>query len=245
LALNWDIHTKEDQMSRAVAINGSPRMEKGNTAVILAPFVQGMRDAGCEVELLYASRLQVKSCSCGVMYCWNEAPGECCFKDDMQLVYPKLKAADTLILATPVYIPFPGEMQNFINRRCPLLDPVLEFREGRTRARFREDVRIRQIVFVSTSGWWEIENLGTVLRVVKEFADVAGVAFAGAVLRPHAYLMKEKGELTQNGKSVLDAARKAGQELGQKDRMSRETLDEISRPLISLEKLWRRYNQAS
>ena len=119
-------------MTKVVTINGSPRMEKGNTALLLTPFLQGMTDAGADVELLYASRLQVKPCSCGHMYCWNEAPGECCLQDDMQSLYPRLKRADILVLAAPVYIPLPGAMQNVLNRLCPLLDPVLEFREGRS-----------------------------------------------------------------------------------------------------------------
>jgi multimeric flavodoxin WrbA len=104
-------------MTKAVAINGSPRMEKGNTALILTPFIQGMMDAGAGVELLYASRLEVKPCSCGVMYCWDELPGECCIQDDMQSLYPRLKQADVLVLATPVYIPLPGAMQNVLNRQ--------------------------------------------------------------------------------------------------------------------------------
>ena len=230
-------------MSKAVAINGSPRMEKGNTARLLTPFLQGMKDGGCDVELFYASRLDVKPCSCCVMYCWNEKPGECCFKDDMEIIYPKLKEAEILILATPVYIPLPGEMQNFVNRLCPLLEPKLEFREGRTRARFREGVRIRKIALVSTSGWWEIGNFGTIVRVAEELAEVASVEFAGAVLRPHSHLMLENGSLTQDGEAVLKAAQDAGYELATGDGMSREILDSISRPLISREDLWRRYKR--
>jgi len=231
-------------MSKAVAINGSPRMEKGNTAMVLTPFIQGMMDAGSDVELLYASRLKVKPCTCGEMYCWNEMPGECCIKDNMQLLYPKLREADILILATPVYIPLPGEMQNIINRLCPLLDPLLEFREGRTRARFRKDVGIRRIVLVSTGGWWEKANFGTVVRIIEELAEDASVEFAGAVLRPHAHLMKEKGELTQDGEALLNAVRRAGYELLKEGVMTKETLETISRPLISQEELWRRYNKA-
>ena len=56
-------------MSKAIAINGSPRMEKGNTAMVLAPFAQGMIDAGFDVELFHASRLKIKPCACGEMYC--------------------------------------------------------------------------------------------------------------------------------------------------------------------------------
>lgn len=226
-------------MSRAVVINGSPRMERGTTARILGPFVEGMNDAGSHVELFYASRLRVKPCACPNMYCWTEMPGECCIEDKMQLIYPELKQADILVLATPVYIPLPGDMQNVINRLCPLLDPVLEFRNGRTRARFRNGVRIKSIALVSTGGWWEKQNFGTVLRIVKELAEDASVDFAGAILRPHIGAMEQEGELTQSAMAVLDAVRKAGYELGKYGVMGKDTLKAVSRPLISRAEFWR------
>jgi len=216
-------------------------MERGNTAMVLNPFVEGMMDAGSHVELFYASRLKVKPCACGTMYCWTEMPGECCIKDKMELLYPRLKESDILVLAAPVYIPLPGDMQNIINRLCPLLDPVLEFRKGRTRAIFRKDGRIRAIVLVSTGGWWEKGNFGTVVRIVKELAEDASVNFAGAVLRPHVHAMRRKGELTQDGRAVLNAVRKAGYELVKDGAMKRETLEAISRPLISRAEFWREW----
>ena len=81
----------------------------------------------------------------------------------------------------PVYIPLPGAMQNVINRLCPLIEPRLEFRQGRTRARFRDDVNIRKIVLVSTGGWWEKENFDTVVRIVEELAEAASVEFGGSI----------------------------------------------------------------
>lgn len=230
-------------MSKAIAINGSPRMEKGYTALVLTALIEGMIDAGCDVELFYASRLNVKPCACGQMYCWYNEPGECCFQDDMQVLYPKLKGADTLILATPVYIPLPGAMQDVINRLCPLIEPLLETREGRTRARFRDDVKIQRIALVAVGGWWERGNFDTVVRIAEELADDASVAFAGAVLRPHAFLMKEAGELTADGQAVLTAVRKAGHELVTAGSVGDETLAAISRPLISEDDLRRMYNQ--
>jgi len=217
---------------RAVAINGSPQMEKGNTALVLGSFIQGMMDAGSEVELLYASQMKVKPCSCGVMYCWNDRRGECCIQDDMQSLYQKLKAADILILATPVYVPLPGDMQNVVNRLMPLIDPKLERRQGRTRALLHKDVNIRKIVLVATSGWWEIENCDTVVRIVRELAEDASTEFAGAVLRPHADAMRADGKVSRDGQVVLDAVRRAGNELVKQGRMSQETLAAVSRPLM-------------
>jgi multimeric flavodoxin WrbA len=206
--------------------------------MVLNPFIEGMMGAGSDVELFYSSRLKVKPCSCGTMYCWTRMPGECCIKDEMELLYPKLKGADILVLATPVYIPLPGDMQEVINRLCPLLDPALEFRKGRTRAIFRKDVRIRTIALVSTGGWWEKGNFGTVVRIVKELAEDTSVKFAGAVLRPHADYMRRDGELTQDGRAVLNAVRRAGSQLVKNGVMKRETLATISRPLVSRAKFW-------
>jgi len=230
-------------MSKGIAISGSPRMEKGYTDLILAPFIQGMREAGSDVEMFHANRLNVEPCACGEMYCWYRVPGECCFKDDMQSLYASLKQADTLILATPVYIPLPGAMQNIINRLCPLIEPLLELRQGRTRARFREDVKIQRIVLVSTGVWWEKANMDTVVRIAVELAKDASVEFAGALLRPHAFLMKQNGKLTESGQSVLDAARTAGYDLVQAGAMREETLEAFSQPLISEAELREEYNR--
>ena len=230
-------------MTRAFVVSGSPRMGKGNTAMVLGPFLEGMHEAGAETELVYASQLKLKPCSCGRMYCWYGKPGECCIKDDMQPLYPKLRQADILVFATPVYVPLPGAMQVFVNRLCPLLLPRLEFHDGRTRGRMRDGVRIRRFALVATGGWWEKENMGTVVRIVEELAADAGIEFAGAALRPHAYLMKEKEQLTGDGKAVQEAARKAGRELVELGRMQKDTLEAISRPLISEEELRRAYNQ--
>ena len=227
---------------KVISINGSPQMEKGYTAMILTPFVQGMIEAGSEVELFYARRLKIKPCTCGEMYCWYKKAGECCIKDDMQLLYPQLREADILVLATPVYIPLPGEMQNFINRLCPLINPILENREGRTRARFHKQIKIQKIVLLSTGGWWEKANFEAVVHITEELAKNASVEFAGAVLRPHAFLMKDKGKLTKDGEAVLSKVKRAGYELIKEGEINKETLEAISRPLVSEEELRRRYN---
>ncbi len=229
-------------MTNAVVINGSPTLDKGDTALVVRPFVEGMAEAGAHVDLLYATRLKPKPCSCGRMVCWNETPGECCIKDSMQPIYPMLRQAEILVLATPVYIPLPGAMQEVINRLCPLLDPLqCTFSDGRTRARFRSDVAIRHIVLICVSGWWEIGNCGTVLHIAEEFAADAGLPLAGALLRPHAFLMRQQGKLTPGGEAVSAAVRSAGHQIVAEGAIRPATIEAVSRPLISQEDLWRGY----
>lgn len=218
-------------MVSVLAINGSARMENGNTDLVLASFLDGMKKAGASVELYYARKLNIKPCT-GELYCWHESPGKCYIEDNMQKLYPKLRQADILVLATPVYLPLPGEMQNIINRLVPLIEPILEFKDGRTRAKFHREIKVSKIVLVSACGWWEMGNFDTVLRIVQEIAKDVNCEFAGAVLRPHAYLMRKESEKT---KKVTEALKQVGSELVNSGVMPKDLLKTIGQPLISEE----------
>lgn len=165
-------------------INGSPRKSKDYTSQIVEPLIKGMRKAKAEVTLFYSSKLKIKPCK-GEFYCWFEKPGQCILKDDMETVYNILINSDILILAIPVYIPLPGNMQNFINRLLPLMEPFLENKNGRTRARFHKQVKIKNILLAATCGWWELGNFDTVKHIIEELAANFNVKFGGAILRPH------------------------------------------------------------
>lgn len=230
-------------MTRVMAVNGSPRMEKGSTEMILAAFLKGMTEAGAETETVYPSRLKIRPCDCNEMRCWYRHPGECHHADDMRDLYPRLARAEILVLATPVYVPLPGDMQHFVNRMTALMDPEVVTREGRTRARLRDHVKTEKYVLVSTGAWWEKENFGTLLRIVQELAENSSAQFAGAVLRPHVEVMKRNGRLTPDGEGVLRAAEQAGHELIEKGAMKSTTLEAVSRPLITRETFNRWFNQ--
>ena len=218
-------------MVRVLAVNGSARMGQGYTAKVLAPFLEGMKAAGAVVEVFYARSLKIEPCS-GEFFCWEEKPGKCYRYDDMQILYPKLREADMLVLATPVYVPLPGEMQNFLNRLMPLIDPALVWSGGRTRAKFRDDVKIKKIVLVSVCGWWEFGNFGTVVRIARELARTVGVEFAAPIVRPHADLLAKDDD---KARAVLDALKQAGSELVKNGTVPQALIDAIGRPLISEE----------
>jgi multimeric flavodoxin WrbA len=226
-------------MTKVLAINGSARMEKGYTKKLLNAFLEGMKEADATIDLVYAKRLKIRPCL-GDFQCWYEKVGECIQSDDMQDLLVKLRGTDILVLAIPVYLPLPGEMQNLLNRLMPIVEPILEFRDGRTRARFHDNVRISKIVAVTVGGWWEKANSDTVVRIVEELAKDVGVEYLGALCRPHASLLDENEE---QAKDVMDAAKNAGTQLVREGRISAETLERVSQPLISEEDLRERYNK--
>jgi multimeric flavodoxin WrbA len=79
-------------------LKGSPR-EKGNSAVLADRAAAGAKDAGANVESIYLHSLDIRPCDACDM-CVDRL---CIIEDDMQPLYPKLEAADVIILATPVY----------------------------------------------------------------------------------------------------------------------------------------------
>jgi multimeric flavodoxin WrbA len=225
-------------MTKVLAINGSAKMDKGYTHTMLNAFLEGIKEAEATIELVYAKKLKIRPCL-GDFQCWYDKIGECIQKDDMESLYPKLRSANIVILGIPVYLPLPGEMQNLLNRLMPIVEPILEFKDGRTRAKFHDDVKIFKIVLVAVGGWWEKGNLDTVTRIVKDITEKVDVEFGGPILRPHAFMMKEdkvKAEL------ILNALKKAGKQLIQEGDIASETLEIISQPLITEEALRKRYN---
>jgi multimeric flavodoxin WrbA len=219
-------------MITVLAINGSPRMSRSRTALLLSWFLRGMETEGAQVRTVYASALKAKPCDCGEMRCWFRHPGDC-YWDDLPEFYDAVRKAEILVLASPVYVPLPGAFQELLNRLTPLMEPAIVTRHDRTRARFREDVAVRKIVAVSTGGWWEKENFDSFVRIVREVADSVSVEFAGAILRPHVDAMWRQGEITDAGEAVLRAAESAGRELVRRGSLDGSVLDAVCRPLVS------------
>ncbi|MCJ7694004.1 MAG: hypothetical protein MUO40_01120, partial [Anaerolineaceae bacterium] len=137
--------------------------------------------------------------------------------------------------STPVYIPLPGKMQNFLNRICPILNPKLRIEEGRTRAILRNDIPINKFGIIATGGWWEIGNLDTIVRVIDEIAKDAGIEFIPPILRPHAFLMRSKGIVTDEGENIMKLLENAGKELIETGTIQAEVLNNIARPLTSFQ----------
>ncbi len=81
-------------------LKASPR-EKGNSATLADRLALGATAAGAQVESIYLHGLDIRACdACDLC---KEPGSGCVIEDDMQPLYPKLAAADVIVLATPVY----------------------------------------------------------------------------------------------------------------------------------------------
>lgn len=84
---------------KVLIINGSPRA-RGNTAVAVRDLEAVFAEEGVEVETIQIGTKDIRGCvacgKCGEL-------GHCVFDDIVNEVAEKLKEADGLVLATPVY----------------------------------------------------------------------------------------------------------------------------------------------
>ena len=221
---------------KVMAINSSPNMDEGNTAVILGFFTEGMKEAGAEVETLYTKKLKIKPCQ-GELHCWLKTPGKCFQKDDMEWILPKLDEANIWVLGTPLYVDgMSGPMKNFIDRIIPLVEPFIELRDGHCRHPQRgEHSDSKKVVLVSNCGFWERDNFDALIVHVEAICRNLNGQFAGALLRPHGGALKRMPEMGAGVEDVVEAARDAGRQLIRDERMSEETLKTVGRDLLSRE----------
>ena len=87
-------------MSKIVVLSGSPR-KHGNTDLLVEAFAKGAREHSA-VEIISVSDYNVAPCI-GCNTCFERENNRCFRDDDMTEIYDKLKEADMLVIASPVY----------------------------------------------------------------------------------------------------------------------------------------------
>jgi multimeric flavodoxin WrbA len=92
---------KSAKAKKIVILLGSPR-KRGNSAALAAKIARGAEAAGAQVESIYLHDKKIAPCS-ACEACHRPGAKGCVIRDDMQAVYPKLKAADAVVYASPIY----------------------------------------------------------------------------------------------------------------------------------------------
>jgi multimeric flavodoxin WrbA len=110
-----------EKAMKIIGVCGSPR--KGNTEWMLGKLFEELARGGAATEILLLRKMDMQMCR-GCLACekgGKERQGDCVIKDGMAAIYPRLLAADTIVLATPVYMGLlSGTMKNFMDRTNPV-----------------------------------------------------------------------------------------------------------------------------
>lgn len=102
-------------MSKNILIlSGSPR-KNGNSDILCDEFAKGAKEAGNTVEKVFLRDKKIGYCT-ACYYC-REHSGVCVQKDDMSEILDKMKNADVIVLASPVYFySIDAQMKTVIDR---------------------------------------------------------------------------------------------------------------------------------
>ncbi len=94
-----NIHISGGYCMKVLVLNGSPRIN-GNTSIAIAEMEQIFKEEGIETETVQLGVMDIRGCiACGSC----KSTGKCAFDDIVNQLAEKLKKADGLVLASPVY----------------------------------------------------------------------------------------------------------------------------------------------
>jgi len=184
---------------KVLALSGSPR-KQGNTETLLRAVLKGAEAGGGEVELIRLCDLRIQPCiGCGGC----DKTGKCVLEDDMQELYPKILAAQRVILASPIYFyGITAQAKAFVDRcqalwnRKRLLKEKGEWRNDPTRKGF--------LVAVSATHGEKVFD-GAILTAKYAF-DAMGMQYGGEFVVKG---MEGRGDMAKDA-ATLARAEEAG-----------------------------------
>ncbi len=180
-----------------LGLQGSPRT-KGNTSVLLSAFLEEAERLGARTEYLDVAKKNISPCKeCGTC----EKKGFCPIEDDMQQIYPLLRQADIIVMATPIFFYGPtAQMKAVIDRSQALwarryvyrlIDPGRKWRRG----------------FLLALGATKGKNLFEGVNLTaKYFFDAVGASFEGSLTYKQ---IEASGDIEKHPTALSDAKEKA------------------------------------
>jgi multimeric flavodoxin WrbA len=99
---------------KILAIHGSPRTVRSSTRRLAQFLLEGAAEAGAETEMIDLCDLRISPCTACEGCSFN---GICVYEDDVPLVVGRMKDADAIVFASPVYLDnVSGQMKVFFDR---------------------------------------------------------------------------------------------------------------------------------
>lgn len=229
---------------KILAINSSHSGEKGYTGFLIDKLFQGAREVGADCEAIILVNLRITPCL-GCLTCQTEKHHlRCVFdeKDDVRFIFDKIRGADILIFATPVYVFGMSSRLKALLERFHSTADVDDFRVSGSGMFFHaidRDLCSKPFVTVVCCDNLEDETPKNVLSYFGTYSKFMDAPCVGLMVR-------NAGELTGHGKDpgkentsprifqIYDAYVQAGKELATMGRISKITQQKANQEVISV-----------
>lgn len=164
-------------MSNIIILTGSMR-KNGNTALLAQSFAEGAA-INNNVKIVSVADYKVNPCI-GCNSCFTRENGQCFQNDDMVQIYEKLKNADIVVIASPVYFyGISAQLKAIVDRLHTPMRNSFHIKKlglllvGAAQLPNLFDSVIMQYQMVLD--FFELESIGMVLvRGVKDIGDIEG-----------------------------------------------------------------------
>lgn len=159
-------------MKKVLIVSSSLRM-RSNSEALADSFARGAAEAGHRVEKVTLRDKEIRFCK-GCLAC--QKTGKCVIDDDAPAIVAKMRDADALVFATPVYYyEMSGQLKTLLDRANPLYGSDYRFRD------------IYMLTAAAEDGEWVPGRAVSGLEgwiACFERARLAGTVFAGGVTGP-------------------------------------------------------------
>jgi len=160
-------------MSKNVLIVTASLRPNSNSDALAAAFAEGAEEAGNAVETVSLKGRTISFCT-GCLAC--QKTQKCVIRDDAAALAEKVKNAEAVVFATPVYYYGPsGLLKTFLDRCNPI---------------YPSDYAFRDVYFLASAADTDESAMEGPVRAVKGWVDcfekarLAGTVFAGGVDAP-------------------------------------------------------------
>lgn len=216
---------------KAIALNGSARGKKGVTWKLVEAFLKGLVEGGATVIDFQLKEMNISPCR-ACLTCMHKTPGQCAQRDDMDQLYPHLKASDLLVMGTPVYTDnMSAQMKTVMDRCICGMDPFLR-RDASDRVRHPYSWRLpSKFLLVSTSGFPETDNFLPLIQTFRAQAANFGCEPIGEICIPGSIALQMAPHLLE---PRLEQIRQAGNQLALEGKITASLLEALNQPLVTV-----------
>ena len=114
-------------MAKKVLIVSTSLRGGSNSDILAKECERGAKEAGHDVELVSLKGKDIRFCI-GCLTC--QSTGVCVLKDDVAAIMTKVKEAEVIVFATPIYYyEMSGQMKTLLDRLNPLYSADYKFRD--------------------------------------------------------------------------------------------------------------------
>lgn len=160
-------------MGKKVLVISSSLRKNSNSDALAEEFARGAAESGNEVERVSLAGKNMAFCR-GCLAC--QKTGKCVIDDDAVEIAEKIRNADIVVLATPIYYySISGQLKTLFDRANSLYD---------------SDYAFRSVYLLATAADGDESAVGGARKAVQgwvdcfEKAELSGVVFAGGVNDP-------------------------------------------------------------